>query len=405
MNLLSISGLKEDHNKTPAIAIFSKEAELCLMTEKTARRLGFGSVLIVKGDIKDAIGQYRQEMAPNLLIADISGHEFPLNLLDQLAAVCPPDIRVIITGCQDSVALYRALLACGVDDYLVSPVPETVLAASLSNILGKSVPNSQGAMGKTIGVMGSAGGTGCTSVTANLIAMLSGQAHRRVTGLDLTGHGGLALLFGKMDAGELTHLLGRDDPLDDLILSRSVQKIGPRADLLGLGEALVTYPKLQNLKILKSGLATQSHFVVMDFGAPASEIDLAEFGNCDLSYLVVTAGLQSVKRAKWVLQAVEKTGIPLPKLILNSPRTATSGELTRKEIEQLLNQDISYQFSHLPKSYAASEREGNPVISRSKRVAADYRQLAQDLTGQVQGQPPKSFISTVWRGHVRPKIT
>ncbi len=378
MNLLSPKSISEGLS---SLSFFTKDDQTAKMIRQIAISIGLQSVTSPKGNIRDAVKYYQTATSPDVLIVDVSGLQFPLNFVDDLAAVSSPHTRVIVLGKEDSVGLYRALLKRGVDDYLVTPMPETLLRESLKRLRGDG-EITKTASATSVGILGTVGGAGCTSITANLLSVLTDFAHRRVVGLDLTARGGVALLFGLVDTGELHNLIKRDQNVDDLILSRAQQNLSDRAALLGFGDDITDALPFDKLEAIGERIGKYAHYLLMDFGTSSSRENMSFYLKSDLHFLVLNRSLPSLKRAKVISDFMVAQGLPLPKLILNHPRPAYSTDVTKSEIERLLDQKIAVQFPHKPRLFSKAEGEGRPAVQISRHIRQSYLELSGILTGQ-----------------------
>ncbi|MBO6824676.1 MAG: hypothetical protein JJ879_00630 [Sneathiella sp.] len=383
MNLLSPKSISEGLS---SLSYFTKDDQTAKMIRQIANSIGLQSAISPKGDIRDAVKYYQTATSPDVLIVDVSGLQFPLNFVDDLAAVSSPHTRVIVLGKEDSVGLYRALLKRGVDDYLVTPMPEPLLRESLNRLRGDG-EMTKTASATSVGILGTVGGAGCTSIAANLLSVLTDFAHRRAVGLDLTARGGMALLFGLVDTGELHNLIKRDQNVDDLILSRTQQNLSDRAALLGFGDDITDALPFDKLEAIGERLGKNAHYLLMDFGMSSSRENMSFYLKSDLHFLVLTRSLPSLKRAKVISDFMMAQGLPLPKLILNHPRPVYSTDVTKSEIERILDQKIAVQLPHKPRLFSKAEGEGRATVQISRRMRQSYLELSSILTGRPTTDP------------------
>ena len=92
---------------------------------------------LVRGNISSAIRIFEKAIPPQAMIVDISGVENPLAALDDLARVCPPDVRVFVIGEDTDINFYRLLVRdLGVSEYLTKPVTRDAVLRLLLPHLG-----------------------------------------------------------------------------------------------------------------------------------------------------------------------------------------------------------------------------------------------------------------------------
>ncbi|HXZ16662.1 MAG TPA: CtpF protein, partial [Roseiarcus sp.] len=86
------------------------------------RRMKKAHVKIHMGGANAAIEAFRSAPTPNLIVIENVGQRAQLLAnLDELAEFCDAGTKVIVVGHENDIALYRALTARGVSDYLVAP--------------------------------------------------------------------------------------------------------------------------------------------------------------------------------------------------------------------------------------------------------------------------------------------
>jgi pilus assembly protein CpaE len=93
----------------------------------TALRIGLASLGddfdLQRGDITTSVRTFSKEKPPQVLIVDIGRLDNPQAALDELARICPPDVRVFVVGENTDISFYRMLVQdLGVTEYLAKPV-------------------------------------------------------------------------------------------------------------------------------------------------------------------------------------------------------------------------------------------------------------------------------------------
>jgi pilus assembly protein CpaE len=152
-----------------------------------------------RGNIASAIRTFEKEVPPQALIVDISGVENPQAALDDLARVCPPDVRVYVIGENTEISFYRLLVhELGVSEYLTKPVTrDAVLRLLLPHLAGAAAKPADPRGGHFVAVCGARGGVGTSSIALNLAYEIMTSVKGHVALLDLHVQGGeLALMVG-----------------------------------------------------------------------------------------------------------------------------------------------------------------------------------------------------------------
>ena len=92
-----------------------------------ALRLGLmplsDELTIHNGGIRQAVRYLEKATLTGMIILDLEGTEEPQAALDDLARVCPPDVRVVVIGNNTDIGFYRLLVnELGVTEYLPKPL-------------------------------------------------------------------------------------------------------------------------------------------------------------------------------------------------------------------------------------------------------------------------------------------
>jgi hypothetical protein len=183
-----------------------------------------------QGDARTATEALQREPTPQTLLVDISGIAEPFAALEALAAVCAPDVRVLVVGEQTDIGFYRQLTRdlC-VAEYAHKPLTRDVVARLFGPLLG-GAPAEASRGGKVIAVAGMRGGCGATTVAVNLALQLAERSHGHVALLDLHLRGGTTgLMLGVRPGTGLRVALEEPDRVDALFLDRA----GDRHTLTG----------------------------------------------------------------------------------------------------------------------------------------------------------------------------
>src|SRR5258708_30464527 len=112
----------------------------------------------------------RNRSTPHVLIVDISGEEQPLSALGELSEVVEPDVRVLAIGDGDDLSFYRQIThVLGVLEYLSRPLMRDMVARYFGPLILHGAPATEGVLGgRVVTVTGARGGTGASTVAANL---------------------------------------------------------------------------------------------------------------------------------------------------------------------------------------------------------------------------------------------
>ncbi len=168
-----------------------------------------------RGDIRAATRYFEKASPAQALIVDISGVDNPQAALDDLARVCPPDVRVFVIGDNADIGFYRLLVHdLGVTEYLPKPLTrDVVLRLLLPHLGGGRTARTRWrrlrAGGHLVAVCGARGGVGTSSMALNLAYEIMDTVKGHVALVDLHVQGGeVALMLSVRPGSRPAHRVG-----------------------------------------------------------------------------------------------------------------------------------------------------------------------------------------------------
>jgi len=218
----------------PAISIrvfyeTSSTADL-INTIASDRRLARADVEMVEGGLPASVAYLQDNVSPNLLIVESSLPTAQMiEQIDALAEHCDPGIQVMVIGAMNDIALYRQLIARGVSEYIVPPVPPVHLIRAIAELFSDpEVPF----MGKSVSVIGAKGGVGASTIAHNLAWSISENARLNTTLVDLDlSFGTTALDFNQEGTQSVLDALLAPERADDSVISRLLTTATDRLSL------------------------------------------------------------------------------------------------------------------------------------------------------------------------------
>lgn len=365
-------------------ALFSEDEESKNTLVSCLHGSRFSQIESFRGGVKEAVHKYSKEESPSLLVIDISASEMPLSDLHRLANVCAPDIRVIAIGKEDSVALYRSLMSCGVSDYFVKPLPQELLHHS---ILGEPGSQDEGGArtGKIVSLCGVSGGVGVSSLICSLGQMLSAEASRRTMIVDLDFElGDCSHHFGLGGHGKAFSLWENPERLDALLIERASQRVADRLDIL-FSEKMEQGFKTKKIEVfhkLKTHLKERYHFILLDLANEkiADKITLLE--SSDAAILVFDPGMLSLRKLKLILDRTPDQGSPSRRiLVLSYSRPSVRDGCSLEQIEAFLGRKVDVVLPYDGKFAEKALLDAVPFSSRSSKYKNAVLKLLGILTG------------------------
>ena len=310
-----------------------------------------------------------------------------------------PQINVILIRTRIDVATLAAALEYGIKD-----VVDAQDAAALMNAVRRceevaeqltmrsGLASINGTRGKLITVYSAKGGCGKTTIASNLAAALSKDNSTSVCLVDMD------LQFGDIATALRIH------PTKTVT---SALEMGESVDIEGLNKVLLRYEnmfdvllaptnpsdvEMLNPEFLSKIVATLQHnydFVVIDTSPALSEVIVRMLRDSDLVLLLTTLDMPAIKNLKLTISALDALGLSKSRrrLILNKSDLKVG--LDAKDVEALVDEDISIQVPSSTKVTSASN-EGqlviqahphNPVSKAIFQLANQVREITRELRG------------------------
>ena len=347
-----------------------------------------------RGDIGSAIRMFEKEVAPQALIVDIAGIDNPQSALDDLARVCPPDVRVLVIGENTDISFYRLLVQdLGVTEYLTKPVTrDAVLRLLLPHLGGVAAEQTDPRGGHIVAVCGARGGVGTSSIALNLAYEIMTSVKGHVALLDLHVQGGeIALMVGARPGPGLRIALEDAARVDSLFLERASIALEPRLRLIASEEAFGTMPTVTEAGLARvlDLLQKKFNFIVADIPMPLPASMTRVLTLARQVVTVMTPDVASLRDTQNIRQVVAGiTGADRVISVLN--RSNMQGGIERGLIDKALGRSPDVIIPELGRGMLEAINMGVPAI---KRVPSLRRHLAP-LVREIAGVKPNRAGST-----------
>src|SRR6266481_3816893 len=200
--------------------------------QSAIRELQLDDELSVAETLDAALRRIRSGSAPRILLVDLSESAAPIAEVSAARAVGGPELKLIVLGTVNDVALFRDLLSAGASDYLVKPPTRQALTAALEKQSAAAGTTPDG-LGQVIVFIGSRGGVGATTSAVCCAWLLAAERPERVALLDLDLHFGTAALKLDIDPGSgLCEALEQPSRIDSLFIERAMIKVSDNLRVL-----------------------------------------------------------------------------------------------------------------------------------------------------------------------------
>lgn len=371
------------------ILIVDDQAVMLRLVKYALEQEGFHTVTAETG--AEALESLRSEQ-PDLLILDLllpdaDGIELCRSIRQELKYISLP--IVILTGRAEIEDKIQALEA-GADEYVTKPVDPKEMVARVKSLLRRYQRLRQDVIpalsihapagdGSTVGCIGAKGGSGATTIAANVALALVQRGHR-VIAIELRPYfGTLANMLGLSANGGLTQLAEMTaNKITPPRLERFLHK-GPNGLAVLPGPRQLTdYRDIHpdQVKSIMDAARELADYVILDLPHMPSIANRAALRRCHQVLLAVEPEPGSVDAAQAQLALLNAWGVPseaVHAVVVN--RVHAEYGLALAEVERALGCGNGAVIPAVPDLAARAVRTGQPFV-----ISAPDSPAAQTLT-------------------------
>ena len=369
---------------------FCGDSETYAAVDRVVGDMMLPHAAIRKGSVVDAVRYLSEHASPKLLIIDVSGSDLPLSDIDNLANVCEPGVIVIAIGERNDCGLFRDLLQHGVADYLVKPVPPSLLQKAIANVADDSeAAKSNNRLGKLVAVTGARGGVGTTMLATNLSWIIAQQRRRRVALVDLDlQFGTVALSLDIEPSHGLREALENPDRIDSLFMDRAMTQHSDRLFVMSAEESLdeTLLLDFSAIELLINELRSKFHYVVVDVprtASPSTHQVLEAASDLVLVSDFSLAGMRDTMRTIGTLPSLNASCNAI--IVANRAGEHKSGEMPKSEFEKGVGRKVDFVLPFDAKTVAVATNFGQPVAAGKGSVAKGIAEITDRLCGPAAG--------------------
>lgn len=340
-------------------------------------RGGFHCPQLVAQSFVDVKTQLRAaESSPGVILVYLpTGQAVACQAIRDLrAATAAP---IVAVGHGADVGEILSVVRAGATDYVVL---NDRLITELTATIGRLRASGNSAIGKVLGIVGSSGGSGASTLAVNIAVVMAKAAPTCVCDLHWRG-GDCAALFDVHPPHTLSDLCLQGNRLDKTMFEQALAKHASGVQLLAAPhDGNPTPDPEENCTALVQFAQTLFHYVLLDLDIAASSFG-ATLLACDRLLVVLRPDFPSMLRARRLIKWLEEQPYPTERIILVANRVGVEGELPLAKVSEMLGIAISHAIPEDAAYVLPSVNLGSPVIleyPRSK-VAKAVQKLASDL--------------------------
>jgi pilus assembly protein CpaE len=360
------------------------ERQVSLELELTAPLYQFGEQQV----------QALRAAAPELIILDLEeNQDLGIQLAQYLVDLNPAQLFIATGPILSSEQLMLAMRA-GVSDYLPKPVAHEDLRTAVmrtAHKLRKPDGEKQRPPGKIFSFFSPKGGSGSTTLAANLAILIHRTTKGRTLLVDLDLElGESALVLGIKPRFSLVDFVENFRRMDAGLLASYIDHHASGIDLLA---APVEPDKAESvtadqIRRILAFLRQHYDYIIIDSPRTFAPTTLAVFEQADLLFVVSIADLQSLRNTQRGIPLFKKVltkGEEQVRLILN--RYDPKDTISIEDVERSLGLKVFWKISNDYEAVTGSVTAGKPIVLNG---GSSYTRDLAGLASVVTGMPNKA---------------
>lgn len=382
-----------------SIQAFCESPAIAQIVEQAAgdRRMAKAQVKVNMGGVAAAIEAFRTASTPNLIVVESTSARAQLMAnLDSLAETCDPGTKVLVIGHENDIALYRALIARGVSDYIVAPLAILEFVQHVSLLYTNTVGET---LGRLIAVMGVKGGVGASTVAHNLAWSISTRLETQTVIADFDlAFGTAGLDFNQDPPQGVAEAVFSPERVDANLVDRLLSKCGQNLHLLA---APATMDRPYDLL----ELALEPVLDVLRATTPCTVLDIPHqwtswvrhaLTSADEVVLVANPDLANLRNMRAILEVMRaaRPNDRMPKIVLNNIGAPRRPEIAPGEFAKAVELGPIAAFPFDAKLFGTAANNGQMVaeLEPGSKVVEAFDQIARRVMGRADTQKPKKAL-------------
>ncbi len=350
--------------------------------QAVASQRGWSTSNIRKGGLSTALRLLGVAPPPRFMIVDVEG--LPIEEVESgLTELARLGSSVMVLGTVNDVNYFRRIMRTGARDYLIKPVDADVLGEIFVRL--EQPGDGVTPKGRVVGIIGSRGGVGVTTIAINTAFIMAEKLSRRTALVDMDIYAGnIALALDIEPTRGLREAFDDPERVDETFLQNAMAKFGKSLHVLATEEAFDDTVRLTDDKVLMLADTIRANFdmAIMDLPRHFVMREPALFSRFDDIVIVCELTLQSLRDANRLMKLLAVRNRQA-KLHIIANQVAAKPDVSVKEFEAGLEAKLRCIFPHDPKAMTKMTLKGQPLTAADAkhRMVLDLHKFCIELAG------------------------
>jgi pilus assembly protein CpaE len=368
------------------------------------------------GSSGEALELARQQR-PDIVLMDINMPDVDGITASQRITKAVPETQIIIMSVQSEADYVRRAMLVGARDFLMKPFsgdelvtavrqvyatrPVAMKPVAVEAVAGEhhlSRSKSRSDEGNIVAVFSPTGGSGCTTIAANLAIALAEQGRKTLLVDGSLQFGDVGVMLNLRSMTSIIDVVERLDELDAELVSTIVT-----SHASGL-EVLLAPPRPEMAELVGEGqvktmlreLRKMYDVVVVDTSSSLDDTTLAMLDIADRILLIARQNLASLKNISRFYDLTDELAYGTDKILLLVNHGANRLNISVKDIVDTLKHPIGTVIPEDEAALAAAD-QGRPLMStawRRRPATKAISQLAEKLIAQLDQGPEAELVES-----------
>lgn len=360
------------------------------------------------------------ETQPDVVLMDINMPDVDGISATETIRKKVPHTQIIIISVQGDANYMRRAMLAGARDFLTKPIDVDELSAAIrragkvartekekfsSALIGGEGSRSRtgqllpGDQGHVITVFSPKGGTGKTTICANLAVAMKQQGYGVAAVDGNLQFGDLSFFFNEQGRNSVADLAPRADELDrEVVTEVMIRHEASGVNILAapMRPELADTVTGDQFRSLVGYLSRMFPYVVVDTSSLLNELTLAALDAANLILLVVTQDIPAIKNARLFLDLADGLGISRDQVMLVMNRYDKRRAITVERVSDNFKKEIPVIIPVEERLVVPAMDRGEPFVLRNSTSPAvrAIQDLAETVVSKLKARIP-SQIETV----------